>query len=334
MGEDMSWSSGYTGVICRRLLQLVAFSVAALVCGGAHAAYPERNVLIIVPFAPGGGSDVVARILSKHLTESLGKSVIVENRAGGGGNIGVTAAARAKPDGHTLLVASSITVVNPSLYKPVPFDPLRDFVPIVDLGASPNVIVTRSDSGVNNLADLIALARSKPDLLNYSAVLTGTPHLGAELFKIQAKINMTHVPYSGAGPALQAVLGGSTQIGSLGLGGVMPHVTSGALRVLVQTGRDRWVDLPSVPTITEAGFPNPPLETFQALFAPAGTPQDVVDRLSKEVITILKRPDVVDVLRQTGFGVIGGGPDVLRARLTRELPLWKGIIDKANIKVE
>jgi tripartite-type tricarboxylate transporter receptor subunit TctC len=114
----------------------------------------------------------------------------------------------------------------------------------------------------------------------------------------------------------------------------MPHVTSGALRVLVQTGRDRWVDLPNVPTITEAGFPNPPLETFQALFAPAGTPQDVVDRLSKEVITILKRPDVVDVLRQTGFGVIGGGPDVLRARLTRELPLWKGIIDKANIKVE
>jgi tripartite-type tricarboxylate transporter receptor subunit TctC len=326
---------GCARLVWSRSLRVAAFGVAALACGGAAAAaYPERNISIIVPFAPGGGSDVVARILGKHLTESLGKSVIVENRAGAGGNIGVTTAMRAKPDGHTLLVASSIMVVNPSLYKPVPFDPLKDFAPIVDLGASPNVIVTRSDSGISSLAELIALARGKPNLLNYSAVLTGTPHLGAELFKIQAKINMTHVPYSGAGPSLQAVLGGSTQVGSLGLGGVMPHVTSGTLRVLVQTGRERWVDLPNVPTITEAGFANPPLETFQALFAPAGTPQAVVDRLAKDVIAILKRPEVVDLLRQTGFGVIGGGPDVLGARLARELPLWKGIVEKANIKVE
>jgi tripartite-type tricarboxylate transporter receptor subunit TctC len=326
----------------RRILARVrggaALALAALALGlssaGGHAAYPERNVLIIVPFAPGGGSDAVARIIARHLTDSLGKNVVVENRAGGGGNIGVAAATRAKPDGHTLLVASSITAVNPSLYKPVPFDPLKDLAPVVDLGASPNVFITRSDSGIKSLEELVALARSKPNLLNYSAVLTGTPHLGAELFKMQAKISMTHVPYTGAGPALQAVLGGQTQIGSVGLGGVMPHVSSGALRVLVQAGRERWIDLPNVPTLTEAGYPNPPLETFQALFAPAGTPPEIVNRVAKEVIVILKRGDVIETLRQTGFGVIGGGPDVLRARLVRELPLWKGIIDKANIALQ
>ena len=322
--------------LLRGVVRAAALAAATFVFGGTAlaAVYPERNILIIVPFAPGGGSDAVARILSKHLTEALGRSVVVENRPGAGGNIGVTTAMRAKPDGHTLLVASSITAVNPSLYNPAPFDPLKDLAPVVDLGASPNIFATRSDSGINSLKELIAIAQKQPNLLNYSAVLTGTPHLGAELFKLQAKINMTHIPFSGAGPSLQAVLGNQVQIGSLGLGGVMPHVASGALRVLVQTGKERWIDLPNVPTLTEAGYPNPPLETFQALFAPAGTPPEIVQRLATEVIKIVKRPDVVEALRQTGFGVIGGGPEVLRARLQRELPLWKGIVEKANITVQ
>lgn len=163
----MSSTVGLAGITWRGFLGVSVFAVAGVMSAGAAAlaAYPERTVTIIVPFAPGGGSDVVARVLGKYLSETLGKSVVVENRAGAGGNIGVGAAARARPDGHTLLVASSIMVVNPSLYKPVPFDPFKDFVPIVDLGASPNVIVTRVDSGINTLTDLIALAKNKPNLL-------------------------------------------------------------------------------------------------------------------------------------------------------------------------
>jgi tripartite-type tricarboxylate transporter receptor subunit TctC len=307
----------------------------ALAAGAACAAYPERAVTIIVPFAAGGGSDIVARVLSKYLTESFGKSVIVENRAGAGGNIGIAAAARAKPDGYTLLVVSSVLVVNPSLYKQAPFDPFKDFVPVVDIGASPNVIVTRADSAIKSVADLIALAKKNPNLLNYSSPGSGTsPHLATELFKYRAEINLTHVPYSGAGPSMQAVLGGAVQLGAFSLGSAGVHMTNGTLRALVHTGAGRMPDFPTVPNMTEAGFPNSDSETFQVLVAPAGTPQDVIDRVAKDVIAILTRPDVRETLKQTGFGVIAGGPDVLRKRIAREVPMWKDVIERANIKAE
>ena len=310
-------------------------AAGALAAGAACAAYPERAVTIIVPFAAGGGSDIVARVLSKYLTESLGKSVIVENRAGAGGNIGIGAAARAKPDGYTLLVVSSVLVVNPSLYKQVPFDPFKDFVPVVDIGASPNVIVTRADSSIKSVGELIALAKKNPDLLNYSSPGSGTsPHLATELFKYRAEIKLTHVPYSGAGPSMQAVLGGAVQLGAFSLGSAGVHMTNGTLRALVHTGTGRMPDFPNVPNMTEAGFPNSDSETFQVLVAPAGTPQEIVDRLAKEVITILTRPDVRETLKQTGFGVIAGGPEVLRARIAREVPMWKDVIERANIKAE
>ena len=299
------------------------------------ATWPERPITIIVPFQPGGASDSLGRVLIKPLTEALGKTVVIENRPGAGGNIGITAVARAKPDGYTLLLTSSVVVVNSSLYKTAGFDPIKDFAPISDSGASPNVIATRADSGINSLNEMLAIARAKPDYLNYSSGGIGvTPHLGMELFKSRAKVNITHVPYPGGGPAILAILSNATHVGSVNILGLMQHVSSGAIRVLVQTGTERWSELPNVPTLAEAGFPGTESETFVAMLAPAGTPQEIVDRLAAETTTILKRQEVRDLLKTMGFGVIAGGPASLRARIAREVPMWKDVIEKANIKVE
>ncbi len=323
-----------------RFCAAIAFASTALIIGCAPlpaqaAAWPERAITIVVPFQPGGASDSLGRVLIKPLTEAFGKSVVIENRPGAGGNIGIAAVARAKPDGYTLLLTSSVVVVNSSLYKAAGFDPIRDFAPISDSGASPNVIATRADSGINSLNEMLAIARAKPDYLNYSSGGIGvTPHLGMELFKSRARINITHVPYPGGGPAILAILGNATHVGSVNILGLMQHVNSGAIRVLVQTGTERWSELPNVPTVAEAGFPGTESETFVAMLAPAGTPQEIVDRLAAETTTILKRQEVRDLLKTMGFGVIAGGPASLRARIAREVPMWKDVIEKANIKVE
>ena len=323
-----------------RFCAAIAFASTALIIGCAPlpaqaAAWPERAITIVVPFQPGGASDSLGRVLIKPLTEAFGKSVVIENRPGAGGNIGIAAVARAKPDGYTLLLTSRGVVVNSSLYKAAGFDPIRDFAPISDSGASPNVIATRADSGINSLNEMLAIARAKPDYLNYSSGGIGvTPHLGMELFKSRARINITHVPYPGGGPAILAILGNATHVGSVNILGLMQHVNSGAIRVLVQTGTERWSELPNVPTVAEAGFPGTESETFVAMLAPAGTPQEIVDRLAAETTTILKRQEVRDLLKTMGFGVIAGGPASLRARIAREVPMWKDVIEKANIKVE
>jgi tripartite-type tricarboxylate transporter receptor subunit TctC len=313
---------------------LLAVIIAAL-CAPARAAYPERQVTIVVPFAAGGGSDAVARVLSRYLAEDLKVPFIIDNRAGAGGNIGARYAAQAKPDGYTLMVISSILTINPSLYKRLPFDAVKDFTPMVEIGASPNVIVTRSDSGIRSVADLIAKARRDPDLLNYASPGAGTaPHLAVEYFKYLAKINITHVPYSGASPSMQAVLGGATQLGSFSLGSSAAYMASGTLRGLVHTGSGRLPDFPEVPSMAEAGFPNAQSDTFQALVAPAGVPREIVERLARDVLAILQRPEVRETFKSTGFGILGGGPDALKARIAREVPMWKQVIDKAGIKTD
>jgi tripartite-type tricarboxylate transporter receptor subunit TctC len=299
----------------------------------AATSYADQIVTLFVPFAPGGASDLLARVISGPLGQLLGHSVIVENRGGAGGNIGIGAAARAKPDGYTLLVTSSAFVVNPSLYKKVPYDPFKDFDPIVDLGASPNVIVANKDVDVSDIADLIAKARAHPERFNYASPGAGTtPQLSAELLKLRAGIHLTHVSYSGAGPALTAVLGGTTQLAALNLSVAVQHIRASALRALVQTGATRWLDLPDVPTMEEAGFPNAVSETFQALLAPAGTPPPVIEILEQDVIAILQRDDTCDKLKEVGFGVIAKGPLALKARIAREVPMWKEVIAKAELK--
>ncbi len=310
---------------------IVALGAASL-GAAAKAEYPERSITIVVPFAPGGASDYMARLLSTHLRDKLGQTVIVENKPGASGNIGIGYVARAEPDGYTFLVASSVFVVNPSLYRAAPYDPIKSFAPVTELIASPNVIAVRADAGITDLADLIAQANANPGKYNYSTPGTGTStNLMMELLKTKKKFNILHIPYPGAAPAVQALLAGQVQATAMTLSVVLPFVKAGKLKCLVVTGDKRWADLPDVPTIAQAGFADSVNQTFQALFAPAGTPQPIVDRIAKEAIAIYQAPALKKSLREAGYGVSAAGPKPLGDLVAHEVPMWGDMIRKAGI---
>ncbi|MCS3451061.1 MULTISPECIES: Bug family tripartite tricarboxylate transporter substrate binding protein [Bradyrhizobium] len=310
-----------------------ALAIAGLTGRAKAAGYAERPIKVIVPFAPGGPTDIMARILGTHLGEALGGTIVVENRPGGGGNIGIGIAAHAEPDGYTLLITSSAFVVNPGLYAKIPYDPVKDFAPIAELGTSPNVILVNPKLGINSIAELIARAKANPDELNYASPGLGTtPHLAGELFKIMGQLQMTHVPFSGAGPAIQAILSGTTEVAFAALPPAHPHIESGALKALAVTGTHRWFDLPDVPTMIELGYRDFVSDTFQGFLAPANAPSSVVALLSAKSIEILKTPKIAEQLRNDGFEVLANGPDGMRRRIADEVPKWRGIIAKAGIK--
>jgi len=327
--KTLSWSR-------RDFLRTTSAAIAAsgFAPGIAKAAgYPDRPIKIIVPFAPGGPTDIMARIVATHLGEAVGGTFIVENRPGAGGNIGMGIAAHSEPDGYTLLITSSAYVVNPGLYAKIPYDPYKDFAPIAELGTSPNVILVDPKLGVNSIADLVARAKANPNELNYASPGIGTtPHLSGELLKIDAGINLTHVPFSGAGPAIQAVLSGTTQLAFAALPPAHPHIESGALKALAVTGERRWFDLPDVPTMIELGYKDFVSDTLQGFLAPAKTPPAVVELLAAKSIEVLKVAKTADQLRNDGFEVIANGPDGMKRRIDDEVPKWRDIIAKAGIK--
>jgi tripartite-type tricarboxylate transporter receptor subunit TctC len=308
------------------------FALVVAACGGeARAAWPERTITIIVPFPAGGPNDLLGRLLAAELAPKLGQNVIVENRVGAVGNIGISAGARAEPDGYTLLEVTNVVMINPSVSK-VAFDPLRDFAPIAYLGAAPNVIITRPSTGINSLADLIAKAKADPGKLNFASPGVGSvSQLAVELLKLRADIDITHIPFTGAAPALQAALAGTTDIASVSIAGLIEFVRSGQLKGLAQTGSERWFDLPEVPTLGEAGIPNAVVETAQMFLAPAGTPAPIVKRLTEETRLILQKPDVKQKMLNAGFMVKYEGPEDLHARMVREIPMWKEIVERAGL---
>ena len=315
-------------------LAIGAAAASQLGVRGARAAgYPDRPIKIIVPFAPAGPTDIMARILAQNLAPAIGGSIITENRSGAGGNIGIGYAAHAEPDGYTLLVTSSAYVVNPGLYVKVPYDPTRDFAPIAELGTSPNVIMVDPKLGINSIAELIARAKAHPDEFNYASPGAGTtPHLSGEFLKIVGGIELTHVPFSGAAPAVQALLGGVTQLAVTALPPAHPQIESGAVKALAVTGLHRWFDLPDVPTMVELGYKDFIAETFQAFMAPAKTPPDIIARLAAKSVEVLKKPDISEQLRNNGFEVLTNGPDSLRQRIADEVPRWRDIIARSGIK--
>jgi len=327
---------------CRRWLiqrghAVMACVLAAVLIGvappTARAAYPDRPVTIIVPFSPGGPTDIIARILGAALSKKLGQQFVIDNRAGASGNIGMAAAARAKPDGYTLLLASTAIAVNQAFANNLSYDPIKDFVPISELVNSPSVIIVRSDSGINSLAELIKQAKANPNKFNYASPGVGTKsNLSGELFKLRAGVNMVHVPFRGAGPSTQAVLAGTTQVGVLALPPAEPLIKQGKLKALAVTGGERWFSLPDVPTMIEAGFPNFVSVTFSALFAPAGTPADIIATLSNATREVFKDPAVRDAARKAGFEVVAGTPEELKKRLAEEIPAVKDLVKKAGIK--
>jgi tripartite-type tricarboxylate transporter receptor subunit TctC len=275
----------------------------------------------------------MARILATHLGEAINGTVIVENKPGAGGNIGIGGVAHAEPDGYTLLLTSSAYVVNPGLYAKIPYDPYKDFAPIAELGTSPNVILVNPALGINSIADLVARAKANPDELNYASPGIGTtPHLSGELFKLIAGVQITHVPFSGAGPAIQAILSGTTQVAFAALPPAHPHIESGALKALAVTGSHRWFDLPDVPTMIELGYKDFISDTFQGFLAPVKTPAAIIDLLAAKSIEIVKRPKIADQLRNSGFEVLANGPDGMHKRIEDEVPKWRDIVAKAGIQ--
>ena len=323
----------------RRILKaasLTAGAVAASTLGVSRApaaSYPDHPVKIIVPFAPAGPADIMARILAQNLGEALGGNVIVENRPGASGNIGIGYVAHTEADGYTLLVTSSAYVVNPSLFVRIPYDPFKDFAPITELGTTPNIIVVSPKLGINSIDELFARARAKPDELNYASPGAGTtPHLSAELLKIVGGVQITHVPFSGAAPAIQALLAGTTQMAVTALPAGLPFVQSGELKALALTGEHRWIDLPNVPTMIELGYKDFIAETALFFFAPARTPPDIVTMLAMKSMDLLRKPAVIAQLRANGYEVAAHGPEGLRKYIESEVPKWRDVIAKAGIK--
>ena len=308
-------------------------TLGVLACGTARAAWPDHAITIIVHFAPGGANDLLGRLIANELSPMLGQGVVVENRPGANGNIGLTAAARATPDGYTLVVASGVVLVNPSISKTA-YDPLKDFAPVAFLGSSPNMLLTRPGSGINSVADLIAKARAEPGKVTFSSPGVGSvSQLAVELIKLRAHVDMTHVPFQGAAPAAQAAAAGTVDIASVAVAGMMGPVEGGTLKAIAQTGAGPWSELPGVPTLAEAGIPDAVVDTTQMLLAPAGTPQPIIDRLAKEVLAIMRKPEIKEKMMKASFEVRPEGPKELAARIAREVPMWKDVVDKAGIKV-
>lgn len=317
----------------RILTALVAVAgFATLSSGSARAEYPDHPVTIVACFPAGGGTDLAARMIHVELGKALGQPVIIENRGGAGGSIGTGVVARATPDGYTLLVCSSAFVVNPSLYQKVPYDPFKDFTPIMVIGASPNVFVVPAQSKIQSMRELIAQAKANPGKMNWTSPGVGTtPQLAGELLKIKAGLEMQHIPYAGAGPANTAVLGGLVDFYVANYGSLTGLLSSGKVRPIAVTSKTRWPDLKDVPTLDELGIKDAESDTFQGLFAPAGTPKPIVDRLYKALAEAVKDPDVRAHFIQQGAEPAAGGPQQLKDFIASETVKWRGIIEKAGI---
>jgi tripartite-type tricarboxylate transporter receptor subunit TctC len=317
----------------RALGVFLAITFGMLSPNVARAEYPERQITMIVCFGAGGGTDIAARLISEPLAKALGKPVVVENRAGAGGNLGIQAVARAAPDGYTLLVCSSAFVVNPSLYVNANYDPIKDFVPIMLLGGSPNVYTVKADSKIKSLAEFIDAVKANPGKTNWTSPGVGTtPYLAGEILKMRAGLDMQHIPYRAVPAAVQAVLSGDAAMMTANYGSLTGQIESGLLRPLAQTGKTRWPEIPNVPTLDELGIKEAETDTSYGLLVPAGTPQAIIDRLAKELSKTLQQPDVVERYRKSG--AIAEGPAAFKARIAREVPMYKQIVEKAGLKVE
>lgn len=320
-----------------RIIARITACCAALLFSGAvlAQAYPAHPVKIIVPFAPGGPTDAMARILAQKLTEDLGQPFVVENRAGAGGNIGMGMAAKAAADGYTLLMVSSSFVVNPGLYSKVPYDAYKDFAPITLAAASPNLIVVHPSVPAKTIQELVALVKASPGKFSYAQPGIGTtPHLSGELFRLAFGLDIVSAPFSGAGPAITSVLAGHTPVAVTALPPAMAHVKAGTLRALAVTGAKRSPELPDVPTMAESGISGQEAETMQGLLAPAGTPREIVDRLQREIAKIVALPDIKEKLAAMGFDPIANTPEQFAEYIDAEIRRWGKVVRDANLKVD
>jgi tripartite-type tricarboxylate transporter receptor subunit TctC len=314
---------------------LLAFCLTGLAGGLALAKYPERTLRIVVPFAPGGGTDVVARRLAQDMGADLGVSVIVENKPGAGTIIGTQAVASSAPDGYMLLLATFAHAVNPALNATLPFDPHKDFTPVALLARSFNLVVVNPKSPVHSIADLVAAAKANPGKLTFGTYGVGTSaHLAGELFKDLAKINLTAVPYKGAAPAITDLIGGQIDVMFTTVASAAALIESGQLRAIAVTSAQRSPAFPQLPTVAEGGVPGYAAESWYGLFAPVGTPADIVARLNKSAAAAVQSEAFKTISVNEGLVMVTEPPEALDRFVRVEEERWRSVIQRAGIKVE
>lgn len=320
-----------------RLLLLFAISVSGLVSIDLLAqSYPVKPIRFVVPFAPGGGNDIMARLISGKLSDMIGQQVVVDNRAGAGGSIGSKLVADATPDGYTILMGHIGTLaLNPSLYKKLPYDPVRSFAPVTLVASAQNILVVHPSLPVRSVRDLVTLARAKPGELNYvSGGRGGAGHLAGELLNHMAKIRMVHVPYKGAGPALIDLVAGHVELMVTNMPAAMPHVRAGKLRALAVTGPQRSRLASELPTISESGVPGYELLNWFGIVAPAATPREISTKLNDVVSRALRTNDMIERLARAGAEPVGLGPDQFAVHIKAEIDKWARVIKAAGIEAE
>jgi tripartite-type tricarboxylate transporter receptor subunit TctC len=323
------------------LVRLLAFAAALGAASAGHAQspsadaaknYPDRPVRVIVPFAAGGPTDVTARLITQYLSERLGKQFYVENIGGAGGNTGVGQAARAAPDGYTVIVISTGFIVNASLYAKIPYDPQKDFTPITLAAASPNVLVVNPSVPAKSVKEFVDVIRANPGKYSFAGPGTGsTPHLSGELFKLHFGLDYIHIPFTGAAPAITSTIGGHTPSAWTALPPALAAVKDGKLRALAITSEKRNPSLPDVPTMAEAGIEGQEAETLTGILVPGGTPKPVIDKLYQEIAAVIALPEVKERLLALGFVPIGNTPEEFAQRIDVELKKWAKVIQDAKI---
>jgi tripartite-type tricarboxylate transporter receptor subunit TctC len=320
----------------RRWLALAAWtSMSALAVNAAYAAYPERTIRIVVPFAPGGGTDVIARTLAQEMAKDLGATIIIENKPGAGTIIGTQSVAASEPDGYTLLMGTFANAVNPSLNSRLPYDPHKDFAAVALVARSFNIVVVNTASPIKSIADLIAAARADSNKLTYGTYGTGTSaHLAGELFKSMAKVNLTTVPYKGAAPAITDLLGGQIQVMFTTVASAASLIAGGQLRALAVTSAQRSPAFPELPTVAESGVPGYSAESWYGLYAPAKTPAEIIDHLNQSAATAVRSEAFKKLGVNEGLVMVAGPPAELDSYVRGEEARWRKVISDANIRVE
>lgn len=316
---------------------LAALAALVFLAPAAYAqAWPAKPVRFVVPFAPGGTTDILARLVGQKLSETLGQQFVIENRGGAGGNIGADLVAKAAPDGTTILMGTPGTqAINQYVYKTMPYDTAKDFAPVSLVALVGNVLLVNAKVPAKDLKELIALAKAKPGTLNFATPGAGsTGHLSTELLKTMAGLDLVHVPYRGAAPAAQDLLSGQVQMAIDNIPSALPHIQSGAVRALAVTTAQRWFALPDVPTMAEAGVPGYEASSWFVVMAPARTPAAIVSKLSAEIDRLLKTDEMRKRFRDVGAEPVGGTPEALGRFLAAEAVKWQKVVAAANVKID
>ncbi|HSF46855.1 MAG TPA: tripartite tricarboxylate transporter substrate binding protein [Burkholderiales bacterium] len=321
-----------------RHLITLALAAALFACTAlnAHAQdYPNKPIRIVVPYPPGGFNDTLARTVGNKLNAAWGQPVVVENKPGGGTLIGTDLVAKSPPDGYTLLITPFAFAVNPSIFKKLPYDPIKDFAPITLAAETPNLLVVNPSVPVSSLKELLASAKAKPGKLSYASTGTGSSnHLSMEKFKQMAGVDIVHIPYKGSAPALTDLIGGQVDLMFDNIPNVLPHVKGGKLKAIAVTSQKRSPHVPDLPTVSESGVPGYEVSVWFGIAAPAGTPEPIIKKLNAEIVKILSMPDVKEKFAAQGVDVVGSTPEQFAAHLKSQMAAWAKVVKEAGVTPE